>query len=415
MSVQLDPGTCVELTNPCGDHAWVRLDAFRLCDEPNGLFIQTQRDPRTRFLCADASVGLLQDVPVDFFYARPSDSGVGSLRVTIGSTPLVVDATATPANIALGGSSQLNATASGGNPPYTYSWTPASGLSATDIANPVASPTVSTQYTVVVQDSSGAQAGDAVIVNVGLAASAQASPSSIAAGGSSNLSAMVSGGTPPYSFSWTPAATLSNPSVGSPVATPAGTTTYDLTVTDFNGATAIASVTVDVALEATATANPATINAGGQSQLDVVVAGGAPPYSYSWTPAASLDNATVSNPIATPNATTTYTVVVTDSNGGSVSAQATVTVNASSLTSCFTITVLNPFQAQANGSCSTGSIVQYRWWADFISPSQPPSAVTTSPISPTFMFEEPGAKIMRLEVIDGSGNTAVSQQNYTTF
>lgn len=40
--------------------------------------------------------------------------------------------------------------------------------------------------------------------------------------------------------------------------------------------------------------------------------GGVAPLTYSWQPASSLSSATVANPIAYPNATTTYTVIVTD-------------------------------------------------------------------------------------------------------
>jgi gliding motility-associated-like protein len=41
------------------------------------------------------------------------------------------------------------------NPDYTYSWSPAAGLSATDIHNPVASPLETTVYTVTVTDADG--------------------------------------------------------------------------------------------------------------------------------------------------------------------------------------------------------------------------------------------------------------------
>jgi gliding motility-associated-like protein len=41
---------------------------------------------------------------------------------------------------------------------------------------------------------------------------------------------------------------------------------------------------------------------------------GAPPYNYSWSPAATLSNATAASPIATPQTTTTYTVVVGDTS-----------------------------------------------------------------------------------------------------
>lgn len=43
-------------------------------------------------------------------------------------------------------------TASGGSGTYTYSWSPAEGLSRTDIANPVANPSSTTKYTLTVND-----------------------------------------------------------------------------------------------------------------------------------------------------------------------------------------------------------------------------------------------------------------------
>lgn len=416
ISVQLDPGTCIDLPNPCADHQWVRLDAFRLCDNLDGLFVQTQREPRAREICADASVGTLIDVPFQYYYVRPqNEAGVGEIRVTVGSTPLLVSASATPATIPVGGSSQLDAVATGGRPPYAFFWSPVTGLSATDIANPVASPSMSTQYTVVVIDDNGLIAGAAVVVNVGLSAVASANPSAIDPGRTSDLFVTVSGGMPPYTFSWTPFDTLSAPDIATPTASPLVTTQYTVTVTDFLGATALASVVVNVNLTASASANPATISPGGQSQLDVAVSGGSPPYSFSWSPAASLDNPTLQNPIATPNATTTYDLLVTDKAGQQAFASVTVDVIAPSLTSCFTITVINPFNAQGNGSCSSGAIVEYRWWSNFLSPTQPPTAVTTTPISPVFTYETPGPKVMRLEVVDGTGASHASQQAFTTL
>lgn len=324
-SVRLDPGTCVEFQNPCEDHEWVRLDTFRLQDEPDGLFILTERDPRRRLLCADSRIGTLIDVPVTFKYAQPAETGFGTLRVTVGAQPLVVAASASPTFIQQGESSQLDTIASGGLPPYTFSWSPPADLSDPNISNPVASPNVSAQYTVTVTDSSGAQAGAAVIVNVGLAASAVASPATISPGQSSQLSVQVAGGTPPYSFSWTPPDGLNATNHGAPTATPTATTTYTVIVTDFFDETATAQVTV-------------TVTAG--------------------------------------------------------------------LSACMTLTSFSELEAQADGSCSTGTIVAYRWWDEFFGSGQPPAAVTTDPLSPIFRYEGPGPHNVRLEVVDASGATA---------
>ena len=53
--------------------------------------------------------------------------------------------------------------ASGG---VSYSWSPATGLSATNIANPIATPTINTTYTVTVTSAEGCTATDYVIVTV---------------------------------------------------------------------------------------------------------------------------------------------------------------------------------------------------------------------------------------------------------
>ncbi|MBX3100897.1 MAG: T9SS type A sorting domain-containing protein [Bacteroidetes bacterium] len=54
--------------------------------------------------------------------------------------------------------------------------------------------------------------------------------------------------------------------------------------------------------------------------LDNVVLTPAPvPYTYSWTPAVTLDNTTIYNPVATPSSPTTYTVAVTNPVTGCVS------------------------------------------------------------------------------------------------
>ena len=79
-------------------------------------------------------------------------------------------------------------------------------------------------------------------------------------------------------------------------------------------------------LTATATATPSTICAGSTSQLNVVRSGGLAPYTYSWTPTSGLSNPAIINPVANPAATTTYTVVVTDNLGTSVSSAVTLTV-----------------------------------------------------------------------------------------
>lgn len=72
---------------------------------------------------------------------------------------------------------------------------------------------------------------------------------------------------------------------------------------------------------------PATICFGDSTALSVTPMGGAMPYSYAWSPAAGLSNATIANPMASPAASVTYSAVVTDGCGSTFTANAVVTVN----------------------------------------------------------------------------------------
>ncbi|MFM2048064.1 MAG: hypothetical protein RI955_612, partial [Bacteroidota bacterium] len=58
----------------------------------------------------------------------------------------------------------LNGTASGGTMPYTYNWQPATGLSATNIAHPIANVTANTTYVLTVTDSLGSVSSDTMMI-----------------------------------------------------------------------------------------------------------------------------------------------------------------------------------------------------------------------------------------------------------
>ncbi len=76
-----------------------------------------------------------------------------------------------------------------------------------------------------------------------------------------------------------------------------------VTVSDLNSSVVAATATPDIVVE------------GQSSQLLASPAG----YSYSWSPASSLNSSTVINPVATPEVTTTYQVTISD--GECVAAQ----------------------------------------------------------------------------------------------
>ncbi|HRZ76513.1 MAG TPA: right-handed parallel beta-helix repeat-containing protein, partial [Bacteroidales bacterium] len=73
--------------------------------------------------------------------------------------------------------------------------------------------------------------------------------------------------------------------------------------------------------------NDTSMCAGGSVQLNVAASGGIGTYTYAWSPAGSLNNAAIANPIASPVTNTTYSVTVTDGNGDTGSDDIIVLVN----------------------------------------------------------------------------------------
>lgn len=233
-----------------------------------------------------------------------------------------------------GGSASIGGTATGGTTPYTYAWSPSTGLSSTTVASPTASPTSTTTYTLTVTDNKGCTGTSSITITVNSKPTASAGSNVTICSGSSTAiggNPTASGGTSPYTYSWVPSTTLSSTTTANPTANPTSTTTYTLTVTDNNGCVGTTSTV-------TVTVNPVPTVSGGSNaticQNNTVTIGGNPsasggtsPYIYSWLPFSGLNFDTVPNPTATPNGTSTYTLTVTDHNSCSSSASITVTVN----------------------------------------------------------------------------------------
>jgi hypothetical protein len=108
--------------------------------------------------------------------------------------------------------------------------------------------------------------------------------------------------------------------------------TYSYTVTDANGCTASASITVNQPslLTATTSSTNITCNGSNNGTASVTATGGTIPYTYLWSNSATTSSVTNLVPGL-------YTVVVTDANGCTVNANITITeptiLNASSVIS----------------------------------------------------------------------------------
>lgn len=213
-----------------------------------------------------------------------------SYPVTVGLTNNLTFTPQTDPVICEGKSTQLQLVSNA----LQYAWTPATGLSSTNIYNPVANPTVTTQY-IVTATFGLCSANDTVIVNVNAAPIPNAGPDGYICFGQS-YQLQGSGGTV---FSWTPSGTLSSSSVAGPVATPNQTSTYTLSVTDAKGCRSLITddVVVDVTPPIHVVVSPADTIAynGDQFKITATSAGNL----YSWSPAVGVSDPNISNPVIT--------------------------------------------------------------------------------------------------------------------
>lgn len=201
-----------------------------------------------------------------------------------------------------------------GTSPFSYSWS--NGLSGNSITG--LSPGF---YTVTVQDANTCTSTATYSITQPTELNAAASITSNFNGmniscfnaGNGSASVVASGGTTPYSYSWT------NGSTGT-TASNLGAGITSVTVTDAKGCTKTSSVSLiqPAILEISEiTTNVSCFN-GGNGAISLSVTGGVAPYTYSWTHGATtqtLSNLTMGN----------YAVTVTDANGCTKSK--TITIN----------------------------------------------------------------------------------------
>ncbi len=203
----------------------------------------------------------------------------------------------TPANCNGAATGQINITATGGAPAYTYLWS--NGETTEDLEDLVGG-----TYTVTVTDANNCDAVATFNVTEPPAIMVAVDAPTIQCGGTSTgtLTASPSGGTPPYSFAW------SNGNTGAMI-TGLAAGVYAVTVTDASGCTEVATgITLD---ELPALTCEIVINQqpteGDNGSITVQVDGGTFPYSYEWD-----DNST--DPDRDDLPAGTYGVTVTDAN-----------------------------------------------------------------------------------------------------
>ncbi len=246
-------------------------------------------------------------------------------------------------------SGSATVTASGGTLPYGYSWSPSGGTSAT--ATGLSAGT----YTVTVTDKNGCTATAQATITQPSAININIGRVDVTCNGLCNgsASATVSGGTPGYNYLWSNGKTTSSVSALCPGS-------YTLTVHDNNGCTATAAVTITqpspLSVFISATTSSCNICNGSATAS---VTGGTAPYNYNWTPVGQT------NATATGLCVGTYTIDVTDANGCTASATATIvpTVKISVTTNGNNVNCYNECDGIASANPSGGALPYTYTWA----------------------------------------------------
>jgi hypothetical protein len=273
-------------------------------------------------------------------------------EITVGSMP--VTATAVQTNVDCFGNANGSATvsASGGDGTYTYSWSPSGGTSAT------ATGLAPNTYVCTITDGVGCTTTQTVVITEPPALAITSSQTNVLCNGGfdGTASVIVTGGTPGYTYMWSP--------TGGTSATASGLTagTYVCTPTDANGCSTSVTVTVTEPTPlVTAAANNGDVCAGDTAMLVGTAMGGTMGYTYTWLPG-NLNGSVVGT---TPATTTTYSLVVTDANGCMDTSTTTVTVNAlpvvalgADITQCGGSVVLDAGNAGSSYFWNDGSLTQ---------------------------------------------------------
>ena len=278
----------------------------------------------------------------------------------------------------------INLTISGGNNPYTFSWS--SGQITEDISNLTPG-----QYTLTVTDSVGCTAQFTYnLSNLG-GPQISGTATNLQCYGQNNgaVNVNVIGGAQPFQYSW------SNGTVDEDLINISGGN-YVLTVTDAIGCIATNSfvVTEPNQLNIQSTIGNVSCVGANNGSIDLNISGGTPSYSFSWSNGETTEDIVL---LAPGN----YTVTITDGNGCITVQSFNVGLSASSLTLTETHTNVLCF-GQANGVINittTGG-------------SQPFNYAWSNNVNTEDQANLP-AGVYALTVTDGNGCSATIQTTIT--
>jgi gliding motility-associated-like protein len=245
-----------------------------------------------------------------------------NVTVNVNGGPLSVIASALPTAFCIGGSSQLNATATGGSGTYTYSWASNPVGFSDNTANPIVNPLVTTTYYVTVSDGFNTVNSSVLVTVHSLPTAVASNDGPVCENGTVILNGL---GGSTYLWSGPGGFTSTDQS---PVITPANLATagvYNVTVTNDNGCTDVSQTDVIVnALPVVSASNDGPVCVGDTVNLNSAGTG-----TFEWTGpngfSFSGQNTSVSG--VTSAGSGIYYVILTDANNCTNTDSTEISVN----------------------------------------------------------------------------------------
>jgi gliding motility-associated-like protein len=213
-------------------------------------------------------------------------------------TPIVSSVTSTDVTCFNAKNGTATVQVSGGTAPYSYLWSTFQGSASIGNLN-------GGLYIVIITDNNGCEKRDSanIFEPQPLVLSTTVNQISCFNANDGAITVNVTGGTPNYTFAW------SNGAVGATLTGLAGGI-YEVTVTDFQGCTAVTSAQIINPSQLNINALVKTPKCSGDSNgsIDLIVSGGTPVYRFNWSNGDTIEDL---NNIASG----VYIVTVTDSKG----------------------------------------------------------------------------------------------------
>jgi len=254
--------------------------------------VNTGNAPVTAVITVTPSTSTCPGVPKTFtivVHPTPAVNASNDMNVCLGKT----------AQLSVSGASQ-------------YTWTPSTGLSCTNCANPSVTPTSSIKYMVKGESAFGCFAFDSVSLTVIRPFQMLVTPNdTLCIGESTGLRASGAN-----SYLWSPSQGLSNVNIADPVATPTRTTLYKVIGYDAYGCfTDTNFVKIDVGPKPTLNLGPDITTTTGTTLTFNPITTNGPIVSWTWTPTTGLSCTTCPSPSVTVKDNSYYVLNIKNSYG----------------------------------------------------------------------------------------------------